>query len=107
MYTTIIVISIVVIAIQLQLTSLKTKISELHSENEIIRNSLKGAGDQLSTSISNIESSIEALERRADRLENEDAHGFAEDISFLKAWVKNVGKIATSARDRINPSVDS
>ncbi|AXF66060.1 hypothetical protein [Leclercia sp. W17] len=107
MYAAIIVIAIVVIAIQIQMASLKTKIEELHSENETLRTSLKSTEDQLSTSISNIEDSIDALEIRAERLENEDVHGFADDISFLKTWVKNVGQIATSTRDKINPSVEN
>lgn len=107
MYTTVVVIAIAVIVIQYQLSSLNTKLAELKTENELLKASIKDDGGKLAISISGLENSIDALEKRADRIENDDIHGFADDISFLKKWVKNVGQIATSTRDKINPSVDN
>lgn len=43
---------------------------------------------------------------KVDRIKNEDIHDIKDDISFLKSWLKNVGKIATSTRDKLNPSMD-
>ncbi|WP_063446254.1 hypothetical protein [Klebsiella aerogenes] len=107
MYTAAVIITILVIAMQYQLSSLKGKVSELKAENELLKSSLKIDSDKLSTSLSMLDDYVDGLGRRVDRLENEDVHGFADDISFLKAWVKNVGKIATSTRDKVNPSMDN
>lgn len=107
MYTTVIVIAIAVFVIQYQIASLKKKVADLKTENEFLKASIKDDGNKLAISISGLEMSIDALEKRADRIENDDIHGFADDISFLKKWVKNVGQIATSTRDKINPSLDN
>lgn len=107
MYTTVIVIAIAVIVVQYQLASLKQKIADIKTENEILKYSIKNDNDKLSISLSVLDDYVDGLGRRVDRLENEDIHGFAEEISFIKSWLKNVGEIATSTRDKINPSVDN
>lgn len=106
MYTTVIVIAIAVIVMQYQLASLKQKIANLKTENEVLKYSIKNENDKLSISLSVLDDYVDGLVRRVDRLENEDVHGFAEEISFIKSWLKNVGQIATSTRDKINPSMD-
>lgn len=107
MYTTVIVIAIVVIVVQMQVSSLKAKVADLKTQNEVLKSSLKNDSDKLSISLSTLDDYVDGLGKRVDRLENEDVHGFADDISFIKSWLKNVGTIAVSTRDKINPSVDN
>ncbi|ECP6665115.1 hypothetical protein FUU15_03765 [Salmonella enterica] len=107
MYTTVIVIAIALIVVQYQIASLKKKMAELKNENEVFKSSLKNDNDKLSISLSTLNDHVDDLGRRVDRLENEDVHGLADDISFIKSWLKNVGQIATSTRDKLNPSMDN
>lgn len=107
MFTTVIVIAIALIVVQYQIASLKNKVAELKNENEVLKSSLKNDKEKLSISLSTLDDYVDGLGKRVDRLENEDVHGFADDISFIKSWLKNVGTIAVSTRDKINPSVDN
>ncbi|WP_220711580.1 hypothetical protein [Citrobacter freundii] len=107
MYTAVVIIAILVIAMQYQLSSLKGKLSELRAENDFLKSSLERDSDKLSNSLSILDDYVDGLEKRVDRLEHEDVHGFADDISFIKSWLKNVGTIAVSTKDKINPSVDN
>lgn len=83
----------------------KKKIGILENEYCALKSSLEREQGDLK-SLSSIERSIESLEDKVDRIKNEDIHDIKDDISFLKSWLKNVGKIATSTRDKLNPSMD-
>lgn len=82
------------------------KIGILENEYCALKSSLEREQGDLKISLSSIERSIESLEDKVDRIKNEDIHDIKDDISFLKSWLKNVGKIATSTRDKLNPSMD-
>ncbi len=99
MYTTVIVIAIALIVVQYQLASLKQKISDLKTENEALKNSIKDEKNKLSFTISDIEQSIEIIENNINRLKKEDIHEINDNIKDLKSWLRNVGQIATSTRD--------
>ncbi|MGS8396063.1 hypothetical protein ACVF3K_07260 [Escherichia coli] len=86
--------------------SLTKKIGILENEYCALKSSLEREQGDLKISLSSIERSIESLEDKVDRIKNEDIHDIKDDISFLKYWLKNVGKIATSTRDKLNPSMD-
>ena len=86
--------------------SLTKKIGILENEYCALKSSLEREQGDLKISLSSIERSIESLEDKVDRIKNEDIHDIKDDISFLKSWLKNVGKIATSTRDKLNPSMD-
>ncbi|WP_252363708.1 hypothetical protein [Escherichia coli] len=105
-YTTVIVIAIALIVVQYQLASLKQKISDLKTENEALKNSIKDEKNKLSFTISDIEQSIEIIENNINRLKKEDIHEINDNIKDLKSWLRNVGQIATSTRDKLNPSMD-
>ena len=105
-YTTVIVIAIALIVVQYQLASLKQKISDLKTENEALKNSIKDEKNKLSFTISDIEQSIEIIENNINRLKKEDIHEINNNIKDLKSWLRNVGQIATSTRDKLNPSMD-
>jgi len=100
-YTTVIVIAIALIAMQYQIASLKNKVAELKNENEVLKSSLKNDNEKLSLSLSILDDYVDGLGKRVDRIENEDIHGFADEISFIKSWLKNVGEIATSTRSKV------
>jgi chromosome segregation ATPase len=106
-YTTVLVIAIVVVVMQYQLASLKEKIADLKTENEALKYSINNENSKLSFSLSDIERSIEIIEHNIDRLKKEDIHDINDNIKSLKAWLRNVGTIAVSAKDKINPSVDN
>ena len=106
MYTTVIVIAIALIVVQYQLASLKQKISDLKTENELLKKSIKDEKSKLSFAVSDIEQSIEIIVNDIDRLKKEDIHEINDNIKDLKAWLVNVGQIATSTRDKLNPSMD-
>lgn len=106
MYTTVIVIAIALIVVQYQLASLKQKISDLKTENELLKKSIKDEKSKLSFAVSDIEQSIEIIVNDIDRLKKEDIHEINDNIKDLKAWLRNVGKTATSTRDKLNPSMD-
>lgn len=106
MYATFVVIAIALIVVQCQLASLKQKISDLKTENEVLKNSITDEKSKLSFTISDIEKSIEIIENNIDRLKKEDIHEINDNIKDLKAWLRNVGKTATSTRDKLNPSMD-
>ncbi|HID9386816.1 TPA: hypothetical protein ACXIZF_000263 [Escherichia coli] len=105
-YTTVIVIAIALIVVQYQLASLKQKISDLKTENEALKNSIKDEKNKLSFTISDIEQSIEIIENNINRLKKEDIHEINDNIKDLKSWLRNVGQISTSTRDKLNPSMD-
>lgn len=107
MFTTVIVIAIAVIVVQYQLASLKQKIADLKTENEVLKYSINNESSKLSLSLSDIERSIEIIEHNIDRLKKEDIHEINDNIKNLKAWLRNVGTIAVSTRDKISPSVDN
>ena len=86
--------------------SLTKKIGILENEYCALKSSLERDQGDLKISLSSIERSIESLEDKVDRIKNEDIHDIKDDISFLKSWLKNVRKIATSSRDKLNPSMD-
>lgn len=86
--------------------SLTKKIGILENEYCALKSSLEREQGDLKISLSSIERSIESLEDKVDRIKNEDIHDIKDDISFLKSWLKNVGKNATSTRDKLNPSMD-
>lgn len=86
--------------------SLTKKIGILENEYCALKSSLEREQGDLKISLSSIERSIESLEDKVDRIKNEDIHDIKDDISFLKSWLKNVGKITTSTRDKLNPSMD-
>ncbi|HCN5725860.1 TPA: hypothetical protein N6Y40_003648 [Escherichia coli] len=86
--------------------SLTKKIGILENEYCALKSSLEREQGDLKISLSSIERSIESLEDKVDRIKNEDIHDIKDDISFLKSWLKNVGKIVTSTRDKLNPSMD-
>ena len=86
--------------------SLTKKIGILENEYCALKSSLEREQGDLKVSLSSIERSIESLEDKVDRIKNEDIHDIKDDISFLKSWLKNVGKIATSTRGKLNPSMD-
>ena len=86
--------------------SLTKKIGILENEYCALKSSLEREQGDLKISLSSIERSIESLEDKVDRIKNEDIHDIKDDIAFLKSWLKNVGKIATSTRDKLNPSMD-
>ncbi|EDB1595543.1 hypothetical protein F9L88_11570 [Salmonella enterica] len=86
--------------------SLTKKIGFLENEYWALKSSLERDQGDLKISLSSIERSIESLEDKVDRIKNEDIHDIKDDISCLKAWLKNVGEIATSTRDKLNPSMD-
>ena len=86
--------------------SLTKKIGILENEYCALKSSLEREQGDLKVSLSSIERSIESLEDKVDRIKNEDIHHIKDDISFLQAWLKNVGKIAKSTRDKLNPSMD-
>ncbi len=75
--------------------SLTKKIGILENEYCALKSSLEREQGDLKISLSSIERSIESLEDKVDRIKNEDIHDIKDDISFLKSWLKNVGKIAT------------
>ncbi len=73
--------------------SLTKKIGILENEYCALKSSLEREQGDLKISLSSIERSIESLEDKVDRIKNEDIHDIKDDISFLKSWLKNVGKI--------------
>lgn len=98
MYTTVIVIAIALIVVQYQLASLKQKISDLKTENEALKNSIKDENNKLSFTISDIEQSIEIIENNINRLKKEDIHEINDNIKDLKSWLRNVGQIYVQAQ---------
>lgn len=88
-----------------QMNSITQKIKDLENEHWVLKYSMERDQDDLRMSLSSVERSIECLEGKLDRIKSEDIHDIKDEISFLRSWLKNVGKIATSTRDKLNSSV--
>lgn len=88
-----------------QMNSITQKIKDLENEHWALKYSMERDQDDLRMSLSSVESSIECLEGKLDRIKSEDIHDIKDEISFLRSWLKNVGKIATSTRNKLNSSV--